>query len=226
MTRSYGQFCGLAKALEMIGERWSMLVLRDLVLGSKRFTELRRGLPRIPESILVSRLNELEQHGVVRRRMRGSLDASVVYELTEYGSELEGILLELGIWGARSLGDPCSDEVFTLDAAILSLHASFRPERAAGIHVALETRFAPGLVVHAVVYDGLLSVAEGSHPDPDLVVEARGPLRGLLAGEVTAAEAVGSGLVHLIGEPHLLDLYTDLFHIPAAPCPEIGLVAR
>jgi DNA-binding HxlR family transcriptional regulator len=101
-TRTYGQFCGLARALEMVGERWSLLVVRDLVLGPKRFTELQRGLPKIPVSILSSRLNELERSGVVRRRMLSELDAAVVYELTEYGGELDQIVPQLGLWSTRS----------------------------------------------------------------------------------------------------------------------------
>src|ERR1700756_4789854 len=113
--RTYGQFCGLARALELVGERWSLLVVRDLILGPKRFTDLREGLPRIPVSILSARLNELEESGVIRRRVLPKLDAAVVYELTEYGSELEQVLLQLGLWGARSLGDPAAGDVFGLD---------------------------------------------------------------------------------------------------------------
>src|SRR5216683_7345222 len=104
--RSYGQFCGFSYALELVGERWALLVVRDLVLGPKRFTELRRGLPRIPTNILSARLRELEDSGIVRRRILPRPATGVVYELTEYGQDLEDIVLRLGLWGARSLRDP------------------------------------------------------------------------------------------------------------------------
>src|SRR2546429_528345 len=103
-SRTYGQYCGLARAMEIVGERWSMLIIRDLILGSKRFSDLRGTLPRIPASILSSRLNELEEHGVVFRRVLPDLNASVVYKLTEYGADLDEVLAKLGLWGARSLG--------------------------------------------------------------------------------------------------------------------------
>jgi DNA-binding HxlR family transcriptional regulator len=224
MSRRYGQYCGLARALEMVGERWGMLVVRDLILGPKRYTELREGLPRIPASILTARLNELEEAGVVRRRMLPQLDASVVYELTEYGSELEGVVLQLGLWGARSLGEPTMDEVFTVDSAVLSLYTTFRPERAGDASVVFELHYPPDMVVHAVVEHGELKVCTGQHPDADLVMDVRGPVKPLLAGEISPGSALASGLLHLEGDPALLDLFVDLFHVPAAPRPVEGLV--
>ncbi|HXV92092.1 MAG TPA: helix-turn-helix domain-containing protein [Pseudonocardia sp.] len=221
--RTYGQFCGLARALELVGERWSLLVVRDLVLGPKRFTDLQRGLPRIPASILSTRLNELEEAGVVRRRVLPQLDASVVYELTEYGSELEPIVLELGLWGARSLGRPDPGDAFTLDAAILALHATFRPDRAESVRVSFEIHFGPGPLVHAIVDGGVLKVSEGPYSDADLVVRLDGPVTPLLSGEVSAAQAVDDGLVRVTGEAALLELFQELFHIPARPVRAVGL---
>lgn len=220
-TRTYGQFCGLARALEMIGERWGLLVIRDLVLGPKRFTDLRSGLPRIPASLLTARLNELEAAGVVRRRILPQLDASVVYELTEYGRDLEGVVMALGVWGARTLGNPCPEDVFTADAAKLSLYATFQPEKATGLDVAFEVRFGPQLVVHAMVEDGNLKVSEGPYAAADLVIDTYAPLVPVLAGRMTAAEALDSGLVGLPddGDPALFELFSTLFRIPAAPAP-------
>src|SRR5215207_6969550 len=97
-NRTFGQYCGLARALELVGERWALLVVRDLVLGPKRFTDLRRGLPRIPTNVLSARLRELEEAGVVRRRVLPRPASSVVYELTEYGRELDEVVLPLGRW--------------------------------------------------------------------------------------------------------------------------------
>ena len=98
--RSYGQFCGVAHALDLVGERWALLVVRELVLGPKRFTDLAAGLPGIGTNILTARLRELEQTGVVERRVLPPPAGSTVYELTPYGRELEPVLLALGRWAS------------------------------------------------------------------------------------------------------------------------------
>ncbi len=102
--RAYGQYCGLARAVELVGERWALLIVRDLLVGPKRFTDLRRGLPRIPTNILSARLKELERSGIVQRRVLPRPAAGVVYELTAYGGELEEVVLRLGRWGRNRSG--------------------------------------------------------------------------------------------------------------------------
>jgi DNA-binding HxlR family transcriptional regulator len=227
MSRTYGQYCGLARAMELVGERWGMLVVRDLVLGPKRFTDLRETLHRIPASILAARLNEMEEGGVVRRRVLPQLDAAVVYELTEYGQELDGILLQLGLWGARSMGEQGPGDLFTLDAAILSLYTTFLPEHARGVRMRYELRFGPDMVVHAVVDDGELSAGEGALPEADLVVEAHGPIRPLLTKARTARQLADSGAVRIVtGDLAMLEQLGELFHIPPAPVPVEGLAVR
>ncbi|MBB5856031.1 winged helix-turn-helix transcriptional regulator [Amycolatopsis umgeniensis] len=226
-ARTYGQFCGLARALEIIGERWSLLVIRDLVLGPKRYDELQQGLPKIPTSILSTRLNELERHGVVQRRVLSQLDAGVVYELTEYGNDLDQILLQLGLWGARSLTDPAADDLFTLDAAILSLYTTFQPDAARGVECSFELHYGDQMIVHAVVEDGAMTAGEGPHPDPDIVIEPRGPVMlKLLNGELAAESALTCGAVAVKGDPARLELFTRLFHIPSAPSKAEGLVTH
>ncbi|MGH3747102.1 MAG: winged helix-turn-helix transcriptional regulator, partial [Micromonosporaceae bacterium] len=111
--RDYGQFCGLARALDLVGERWALLIIRDLVQGPKRYTDLRKGLARIPTNVLSTRLKTLEAGGVVRRRRLPRPAAVMVYELTAYGSELEDVIMRLGLWGARLLGEPRPGEVIT-----------------------------------------------------------------------------------------------------------------
>lgn len=227
-TRAYGQFCGLARALEIVGERWSLLVVRDLVLGPKRYDELQAGLPKIPPSILSARLNELEATGVIRRRVRAELDAGLVYELTQYGSELDQVLLDLGLWGARSLHQPGPDDVFTLDAAILSLYTTFRPERAEGVQVSYEIHYGDRMIVHALVEDGVVKVGEGRFPGADLVIRAaHGPtVLDLMSGQVSADEATRTGRLTIDGEARDLELFAQLFHVPAAPEPPSGIVVR
>ena len=105
-TRTYGDGCAIARALDVVGERWALLVVRELLLGPKRFTDLRRGLPNASPNVLSERLRELEHAGVVRRRKLAPPAGSRVYELTDWGLELEPLVLSLGRWGARSPAPP------------------------------------------------------------------------------------------------------------------------
>jgi DNA-binding HxlR family transcriptional regulator len=215
-TRSYGQFCGFARALELVGERWALLVVRDLVLGPKRFTDLRRGLPRIPTNILSARLKELEDAGIVRRRLLPRPAGGVAYELSEYGQELEDIVLRLGLWGARSLGNPRPEDIVTTDSLILALRATFRPEAAGDLRASYELRLGP-VVVHASVDRGTLQAGEGPLAEPDLVIETQAAFRPLLAGELSPEDAIESGGVRLTGDPSLLTQFVEAFRIPPSP---------
>ncbi|HEX2172765.1 MAG TPA: helix-turn-helix domain-containing protein [Dehalococcoidia bacterium] len=214
--RAYGQFCGLARALEVVGERWALLIIRDLLVGPRRFTDLRRGLPRIPTNILSDRLKELEDAGVVRRRALPRPSGSIVYELTPYGEELEDIVLGLGRWGARSLGEPRPEEIVTADSLIMALRTTFDPRAAQGLQVSYELHLGE-VVIHARVDDGTLRVAEGPLPGADLVIEAGPALRALMAGEIRPDEAIESGLVRLTGDPDLLTRFVEIFHILPGP---------
>src|SRR6266542_1083409 len=100
-SRSYGDACGIARALDVVGERWALLVVRELLLGPQRFSDLRRALPGASSNLVADRLRELEGRGVVRRRRLPPPAASQVYELTDWGRELEPIVLALGNWGIR-----------------------------------------------------------------------------------------------------------------------------
>src|SRR5262245_13199941 len=108
--RSYGQYCGLAKALDLVGERWALLVVRELLLGPKRFTDLLDGLPGVSTNVLATRLRGLERAGVVERNVLPPPAASSVYELTAYGRALEPAVAALGRWGAVSLGPRAPDQ--------------------------------------------------------------------------------------------------------------------
>jgi DNA-binding HxlR family transcriptional regulator len=215
-ARSYGQYCGFARALELVGERWALLVVRDLVLGPKRFTDLRRGLPRIPTNILSARLKELEDAGIVRRRILPRPASGVVYVLSEYGQELEDVVMRLGLWGARSLGEPRPEDIVTTDSLILALRATFRPEAAGELRASYELRLGP-VVVNASVDRGALETGEGPLSEPDLVIETQAAFRPLLAGELTPDEAVESGAVRITGDPALLKGFVEAFRIPPSP---------
>lgn len=211
--RRYGQFCGLAKALELVGERWALLVVRDLLLGPKRFTDLRRGLPRIPTNILATRLRELEEHGIVERRMRRR---AVVYELTGYGAELEDVVLRLGRWGAASLGRPGPDDIVTEDSLVLALRATFQPAAARTAQYRYQLVVGP-VTVHARVEHGTLTAAAGPLPDADLTIETQAAFKALLAGEIGPTEALRNGSVRVTGDRRLLTRFTEYFRLRARP---------
>ncbi len=130
--RTYGDPCGIARALDLVGERWALLVVRELLLGPKRFTDLRVGLPHVGPDMLAQRLRELEQAGVVRRGQLPPPAAARVYELTDWGRQLEPVVLALGRWGSqaplpRERGD------LGVDALVLALKTLFDPQRADGL---------------------------------------------------------------------------------------------
>jgi DNA-binding HxlR family transcriptional regulator/putative sterol carrier protein len=215
-ARSYGQFCGVARALELVGERWALLIVRDLLVGPRRFTDLRHGLPRVPTNVLSERLKELEAAGIVCRRVLPRPAASVVYELTEYGSQLEDVLMRLGLWGAQSLGEPRPGEIMTADSVVMALRTTFVPEAAHDLQASYELRLGD-VVVHARINGGTVAVAEGALDHADLVIEAGPAVKDLMTGALSPAEAIAGGSVRLMGDATLLDRFVELFRIPTHP---------
>jgi DNA-binding HxlR family transcriptional regulator len=126
VQRSYNQYCPIAHGLDLIGERWTLLIVRDLLLGPKRFSDLRVGLPGIGTNILTDRLKGLEEAGVIRRRVLPPPAASTVYELTPYGQQLDGPIQALAQWGGQTLGLMQPDEVLSRDSILLTLRAWLR----------------------------------------------------------------------------------------------------
>jgi DNA-binding HxlR family transcriptional regulator len=171
--RTYGDACGIARALDVVGDRWALLVVRDLLLGPKRFTDLRAGLPRVSPDVLSQRLRELEDAGLVARRRLPPPAASQVYELTERGRALEPVLLELGRWGS---GAPFPDGNITFgpDAVMLALKTMFDPSAAAGVSASYEFRFGEERF-HARVRDGALAIERGPDEEPDATIDTDPP---------------------------------------------------
>jgi DNA-binding HxlR family transcriptional regulator len=163
MVRSYGDRCGIARALDVVGERWALLIVREMLLGPKRFTDLRAGLPKLGPDVLSQRLRDLEQAGIVRRGKLPPPAASRVYELTDRGQELEPVILGLGRWGSQEPFPP--DSELGPDAAVLALKTMFDPSRAAGLDEAYELRFGE-LPYRLRVVDGRLDAARGSADAP------------------------------------------------------------
>jgi DNA-binding HxlR family transcriptional regulator len=164
MPKHYDQYCPVAHALELVGERWSLLVVRELMHGPKRYTDLAEHLPGIGTNILASRLRDLEASGVVAKRTLPPPAASRVYELTDYGRELRPVMRELAFWGARSLGPPTADDELYEGWLANALDTMFAP-------------FAPPGRFEFRVGDQVASLVDGeaqSGPveQPDVVVEA------------------------------------------------------
>jgi DNA-binding HxlR family transcriptional regulator len=167
--RTYGDRCGIARALDVIGERWALLVVRDLLLGPKRFSDLRAGMPRVSPDVLSQRLRELEGAGVVRRRQMPPPAASQVYELTDRGHELEGVVLCLGRWGSRT-PIPDGDPPLSPDSAMLALKTLFDPAAARDLTATYELRFGDQ-VFHARVENGTLTIGRGDAERPDATID-------------------------------------------------------
>jgi DNA-binding HxlR family transcriptional regulator len=210
--REYGQYDGVTRAMELVGERWAMLIVRDLLVGPRRNGELAAGLPRIPSNILAARLKELQAAGVIRRAPRSRI---VIYELTPYGRELEPVVLALGAWGFKALGDPRDEQILTPDAMTISLRTAFRPQVAASLPAtAYAARLDSGELLIRV--DGsTLDVTRGDGP-VDLAFTAGPQIRRLISGELAPDRAIATGAVEVLrGRGDLLDRFASTFHLAA-----------
>jgi DNA-binding HxlR family transcriptional regulator len=166
--RTYGDRCGIARALDVVGDRWALLVIRELLLGPKRFTDLRTGLPHVAPDVLAQRLRELEAEGVVRRDKLPPPSPAQVYELTDRGHALEPVILELGRWGSVAPFPVLEDAKIGVDALVVALKTLSDPG-AAEAHVELRL---DGQRFDARIADGTFEVARGAADDPDATIEA------------------------------------------------------
>ncbi|MGA9857090.1 MAG: winged helix-turn-helix transcriptional regulator [Solirubrobacteraceae bacterium] len=215
--RTYRDSCGIARALDRVGERWALLIARELVLGPKRFTDLRAGLPGIGPDVLAQRLRDLEAAGVVRRRELPAPAASRVYELTEWGAKLEPVLVALGRWGSRA-ALPAGAAPLGVDAALVALQTTFDPAAA----IALDETY--GLVLDdqgfvISVSDGALKIRRRTDPGPDPVAAVTvatdtGTLAAIAWHGRGLADALADGAVTLVGDPGAAERLLSLFRAP------------
>jgi len=166
--RTYGDLCGIARALDVIGERWALLVVRELLLGPKRFTDLRAGLPNVGPDVLAQRLRDLGAAGILRRHRLPPPAASHVYELTERGLELEPVVLALGRWGSRT-PVPGGEARLGPDAAVLALKTLFDPAAAGDLEASYELRLGDD-VFSVRVAGGAVAAARGAPEAPAAVI--------------------------------------------------------
>lgn len=213
VTRWYDDACGTAHALELVGERWSLLVVRELMFGARRFSELRRGLPGISANVLTQRLGALEEAGALVRRTLPPPASVQVYELTPWGYEAEPAIQALGRWAARS---PDHDPTLPLSAAsaMLSLRTMFSAEAARGVRATACFRFGAE-EYRATVDDGRFAVARGEADGADLLIGGTPEgMAALIYGGAPAAELETAGLLRVEGDAGLLARFARLFPLP------------
>jgi len=211
-AREYGQYSGITRAVELVGERWALLIVRDLLVGPRRYSELAEGLPRIPSNVLAARLKELQAAGVLRRVPRSRV---IVYELTPYGRELEPVVLAFGAWGFKAMGEPREEQIITPDSMTMDLRSAFRADIAAHLPA---TAYAAqvGAAELLIRVDGsALDVTRGDGP-ADLAFATGPDIRRLISGELAPGHAIATGVVEVRHGPgDLLDRFATTFHLAA-----------
>jgi DNA-binding HxlR family transcriptional regulator/putative sterol carrier protein len=197
-TRTVEDGCGIAHASDLLGQRWALLVVRELLLGPKRFTDLRAGIPDISPNVLGQRLRELEETGIVARRKLAPPAAVQVYELTEWGRELEPAILSLGRWASGSPSFPVGAEMGP-DSLVLALKATFQHEKADGLEATYELRLGE-IPFKISVKEGKFQAARGEAESADAVIESDpSTIAGVVFGENRLGKAVEAGDVRIDG---------------------------
>jgi DNA-binding HxlR family transcriptional regulator/putative sterol carrier protein len=211
--RTYGDGCAIAQGLDLVGERWALLVVRELLLGPKRYTDLRRGLPNASPNVLSERLRELERAGIVRRRKLPPPAASRVYELSDWGRELEETVLSLGRWAARSPSG-LSPAPIGADSIILALRERFDAEAARGLRAGYELRLGEDRFRVEVAGDAI-AVARGGADRADATIDADADTFAavLWGGRSLAAAERGEALT-IEGDRAAVERFVQLFPAP------------
>jgi DNA-binding HxlR family transcriptional regulator/putative sterol carrier protein len=217
-SRTYGDGCAIAQALDVVGERWALLVVRELLLGPKRYTDLRRGLPNASPNVLSQRLGELEAAGVIRRRRLPPPAAARVYELTGWGRELEDTVMSLGRWAARSPSPPSDAPIVSADSVVLALRARFDPGAAHGLHASYDLRLGEDRF-RIEVEDDRIEVARGDADRADATIDTDpGTLDAVLWKDKPLADAQRSGKMTINGDTAAAQRFVRLFPMPG-PAP-------
>jgi len=203
-SRSVQDGCGIAHASELLGQRWALLVVRELLLGPKRFTDLRAGIPDISPNVLGQRLRELEESGIVRRRKLAPPAAVQVYELTEWGGELEPAVLALGRWASASPSFPRDAEMGP-DSLVLAIKSTFNPARADGLDASYELWLGE-IPFRVRVGNGRIQVERGEADDADATIRSDpNTIASVVFGENRLGKAVEAGDIQLDGSRRALN---------------------
>ncbi len=211
--RTYGDGCGIAHALDLVGERWALLVVRELLLGPKRFTDLRDGLPNSSPNVLSQRLRELEDAVIVRRRKLPPPAGSWVYELTDWGHQLKPIVISLGSWALHSPSFP-RDAPVGSDSIILALSTFFD----AGAAGDLSARYELRLDEHTFqvgIADQTIEVERGAADAPDAIIETdHATFSALIWDGLDPADALRAGDIAVDGDHAAVNRFLELFPRP------------
>ena len=211
--RKYDDGCAIAQALDVVGERWALLVVRDLVLGPKRFTDLLVGLHGASSDVLTQRLRDLTEAGVVRRRRLGPPASTWVYELTEWGAELEEIILELAHWVHKS-PHMRYDLPLGADSLMLALKTRFHPPAADGLDATIGV-YLGDAHFRVRVTEGELAIARGEAERADLILDTdEATLLSVLSPDGSVDDAIASGQLRLSGDKSVAERFRGLFPVP------------
>lgn len=212
-SRSYDDSCASAHALDLLGDRWALLVVRELMLGPRRFADLRASLPGISANVLIQRLEDLKAAGVAMRHRLPPPASAQVYDLTEWGREAEPIILALGRWGARS---PALDDAlpFSAVSAMLSFRAMFDAERAAGLDLSVGFRFGAESYV-ATVHDAAIACGRGEAQKADVKLACT-PFDAISAVYrlVPVDELESRGRLEIKGDRVAFKRFSAIFQLP------------
>lgn len=202
--RTYDQYCAVARALDVVGERWTLLLVRELLTGPKRFKDLLDGLPGIGTTLLTARLKDLEGHAIVRRATLPPPAGSRVYELTDLGRSLEPVIMSLSRWGLRLLDGPRREDDLQPGWAMVALQSTLRPPAADHTRETYEFRV-DDEVFHVRAEGGKAEIRQGPAADPDLIVGGdTETFLGVAAGRLAPAEAVDTGAIWVEGDRETL----------------------
>ncbi len=210
-NRSYNQLCGLAYALDVVGDRWTILIIRELFVGPRRFKDLMDWLPGISSNLLTQRLKHLEQQGLLVRRVLPPPAGSTVYELTELGQSLKEALLALGKWGSQFVPESMDgDHLLRLGSYALTPQTFFRPEQAQGVDETYALHV--GEEVQTVrIADGEIDVQQGEPQKAAMALYAEMPVYlGLFTGQIELDTALAEGLVRVEGEVEALRRFLEI----------------
>ena len=214
--RSYGQYCAVARGLDVVGDRWTLLIIRDLLVGPQRYKDLLAGLPGIGTNLLAARLAELKQSGIVERAVLPPPAGSAVYRLTEVGRALEPVIFAIGRWGSCFLGEPRDTDVLVPRAYFVAMRSRFQPQASPALRETYELRVGEH-VFEVQVDNGTCTTREGGATQPDLVmmmdVET---LHALLLDGLAPQTAITEGRLTLTGDPAAAERFIEMFAIRPA----------
>jgi DNA-binding HxlR family transcriptional regulator len=215
-VRRYDDPCGIARALDVVGDRWALLVVRELIFGPKRFVQLRDGLQGISPNVLSQRLRELEDTGLVRRDVLDPPASVAIYELTDRGRALEPVLLELGRWGSQQA--TTSSTELSVSAVLLALKTlfqpdPFQPDPSTEATVALRIN---GECYRLTIKDDSIQVVQARTERPAVSIETDvATLRSITFGGRPLTEAERDGRLRLTGDRATAERFTRLFRVPS-----------